>query len=150
MRAWAAALCAVSLGCTAVQMLVGDKGAGRIVRIILACWFLCAVAAPLPGWLSQQWCFGEVSDEGWLQQGDRYTLAVLEGTVLREANKYLERYGYRAEKSQVITDISQDGSISIDYIVLYVDAESYKQSAAIRQLMGKHLGCETVVRLYEG
>ena len=150
MQAWCTALCAVSLGCTAVQMLIDGKGIGRILHVLLACCFLCAVLTPLSGVLPEEWGFGKTDDTDWLEKADSHTLAVLEGTVLKEANRVLESYGYHAEKSRVFTDISEDGRIFIEHIVLYVDAESYKQSSAVKQLATKQLGCETVVRLYEG
>lgn len=150
MQKWCAALCALSLGCTAVQMLVDNKGLGRILYILLACCFLCAMLTPLSGVIPESLGFGDVSDSDWMQQADRMTLSALESTVVRESNAVLNSYGYHAEKSHVIADISEDGRISIEYIILYVDADSYKQSSAVRQLVTGHLGCETVVRQYEG
>lgn len=130
-------------------MLVDNKGVGRVLHILLACCFLCAVLTPLSTFVPTEWGFGDVSDSDWLDQGDRYTLSVLEDTALQVANRALQSYGYTAKKAQVVADISEDGSIHIDCIVLYVDDDSFKQSSAVRQLTKKHLGCETVVRLYE-
>lgn len=150
MQAWTASLCAVSLGCTAAQMLVDNKSVGRILRVLLACCFLCAVFSSLSSLIPDDWGFGSVSDSDWLDKADSHTLSVLESTALRVANSALESNGYHAEKATVYADISESGDISIRCIVLYVDAGSYRQSTAVRQLAEKQLGCETVVRLYEG
>ena len=142
-----AALVAVSLAATALGMLVGDKGVGRAFRLILACLFLLTVLSPLADGVTLAGTSPAPPSEG---AEDAYTLRVLEGTVLRVCNQALENYGYAVKKAEVITDISEDGRISITEVILYADGRSYTERSAVTQLTRSRLGCETEVRRYDG
>ena len=46
-KAWAAGLCAVSMGCVLLKMLAPKGGMGKLIHLIIAAFFLCCFAAPL-------------------------------------------------------------------------------------------------------
>ena len=46
-KAWAAGLCAVSMGCVLLKMLAPKGGMGKLIHLIIAAFFVCCFAAPL-------------------------------------------------------------------------------------------------------
>lgn len=144
-KGWAAALCVVAVGCTLIQMLAPKDGMGRIFRILIGAFFLCCMVSPLlslrkmtnldlnllPAEIQSSLLEDKVKE-----QLDRQISAAVEKIV----NQAMENYNLNAEKVETITDTSEDGSIYMKQIILYLDKQSMAQSAAVRQALEQRLG----------
>lgn len=144
-KGWAAALCVVAVGCTLIQMLAPKDGMGRIFRILIGAFFLCCMVSPLlslrkmtnldlnllPAEIQSSLLEDKVKE-----QLDRQISAAVEKIV----NQAMENYNLKAEKVETITDTSEDGSIYMKQIILYLDKQSMAQSAAVRQALEQRLG----------
>ncbi len=144
-KGWAGALCAVAIGCTVMQMLAPKDGMGRLFRILTAAFFLCCLTAPLLGLKSipnlsldtlPEDIRSDLLTEKVNEQLSRQVGAAVEGI----AGQALKNYGLSAEKIETITDTSEDGSIYIKQIILYLDKQSLSQSAAVKQALEQRLG----------
>lgn len=140
-RTWSVAVCLAALGCAAMQLLAPKAGTGKIFRLVIATFFLCSLLAPLlalPSW--EELDFGGVPEfvttellEDTVQQQVERQVQTATRTYLEEA---LAERGVSAEKIEVDTDISEDGGIYIQRIVVTVD----KQTVPVAKLVGEVIG----------
>ena len=66
------------------------------------------------------------------------------------AEATLSSHNLSAEKIVTETDTSEDGSIYIKRIILYLDKQNMTQSLAVRQLREQRLGLEVDIEAAEG
>lgn len=144
-KGWAAALCVVAVGCTLIQMLAPKDGMGRIFRILIGAFFLCCMVSPLLSLrhitnldlnLLPTEIQSTILEEKVKEQLDRQISAAVEKIV----NQAMENYNLKAEKVETMTDTSEDGSIYMKQIILYLDKQSMSKSAAVRQALEQRLG----------
>ncbi len=150
--AWAGAVCMAAAGCTVLHILVGNKGVGKVFRLLTAAFFLCAVLSPL---LSLKDTFklpqlsagsiNEAVEDTALQQMQRATESIL----LQKVNEALKNHDLLAKKLEIHMDTSADGRISITDIVLYIPPGNALHRNWVREIAKERLGMEVVVEYAE-
>ena len=115
-KAWAAGLCAVSMGCVLLKMLAPKGGMGKLIHLIIAAFFLCCFAAPLMKLTAlEEWELPELSSSTQAQALEQTVTQQLErqiDTALEEtARTVLSNYGIEMTKISAQTDTSEDGGI---------------------------------------
>ena len=103
-KAWAAGLCAVSMGCVLLKMLAPKGGMGKLIHLIIAAFFVCCFAAPLMKLTAlEEWELPELSSSTQAQALEQTVTQQLErqiDTALREtARTVLSIYGIEMTKS---------------------------------------------------
>ena len=153
-KGWAAALCVVAVGCTLLQFLAPKGGMGRIFRIMIAAFFICCLVSPLlsikdltqlPLDMLPEEVQADMLQERINEQLERQVAAAVEEIV----STGLENYHLKAEKIETITDTSEDGSIYMKQIILYLDKQSLSQSATVKQVLEQRLGVPVVFQAAE-
>ncbi len=152
LRGWAIAVCAAAVLCTLLSRLFPETSLGRQGRLLLPCLFLLAVFAPLPNLtialpeMSEQ----SVEDTQALRARMRQqTVATVNETLLAMANQALKSYGVQAKKVVAEIDITEDGSINMGQITVYIDKETLNMAAAVRQVVERRLGTAVVIAEWE-
>lgn len=150
-KSWAAALCVVAIGCTLVQYLAPKGGMGRIFRILIAAFFLCCLVSPLlsikglsslPLDMLPEEIQADMLQEKVNEQLERQIETAVEGIV----QTALDNYHLEAEKIETITDTSEDGSIYMKQIILYLDKQSLSQAATVKQVLEQRLETPVVLQ----
>ena len=151
--AWAGTVCMAAAGCTALHMLVENKGVGKILRLLTSAFFICAVLSPLSmrsdgeGWSfsMNETAYETASEELALRQ----MKGITEELLLKEANAALQSYGISAKKLEIYMDTFADGRISITDIVLYIPSGNTLQKAQAQESVSERLGVEVQVKYAE-
>lgn len=151
---WAGSVCAVAAGCTLVHMLVGKAGMGKVFRLLSTALLICVALLPLKGVLeefdiptfSPEENVGSDMEETALRQLESLT----ESVILTEVNQALAAYQLSAEKAEVTMDISEDGSISITDVLLYIPNGNTLHRSWVAQIAGARLGMEVAVEYVNG
>lgn len=153
-KGWAAALCVVAVGCTLIQYLAPKGGMGRIFRMMIAAFFLCCLVSPLlslkgldqlPLDLLPEEVQADMLQEKVDEQLKKQVSAAVEGIV----STALDNYHLKAEKIETNTDTSEDGSIYMKQIILYLDKQSLSKAATVKQVLEQRLGAPVVLRTAE-
>lgn len=152
--AWAGAVCMAAAGCTILHLLVGNKGVGKVFRMLTAAFFLCAVLCPLleaRGRLSlPETALSEQANTAALEAvALRQLQSATESILLKTVNTALESHGLEAEKVEISMDISADGSISISDISVFVAPANDLRCTWVKQIAEQRLGMEVEVRYAE-
>ena len=149
-KGWAAALCAAAIGCTVLQLLAPKGGMGKIFRMITAAFFLCCLVSPLLNLrslltLNLDSLPVDIQSEMLENRVNEQIERQISETVQQLTESTLEGYDLSAEKIVTEMDTSEDGSIYIKRITLYLDKQNITQSLVIRQLLEQRLGLEVDV-----
>lgn len=151
---WMASVCVVAVLCTLLQRLFPDTGLGRQGRLLLPCLFLCAFLSPL-GYLKNgaEWPTFPVTEEvdsAALESRLRQQMiAQVSNALLDMANQALESYGFSAKKVVTDMDIDEEGCIHMGQITVYVDEDTARHSAAVKQIVEQRLGATVVLARWE-
>lgn len=149
-KSWAAMLCVVAVGCALVQMLAPREGMGKILKLIIAAFFLCCMVSPL---LSLKSLTGlnldmlpdEVSADLLQERVNEQLKRQMEAAVEKVADNTLKNYGITAEKVTVQTDTSEEGGIYIRQVILYLNSQNIQKALTARQVMEQQLGVDVSV-----
>lgn len=149
--AWGGAVCMAAAGCTLVHLFVGKDGIGKTVRLITAAFFLCAVLSPLPTLKNLSLEIGQehvsTDDTANLQSTAVLQLqTATEEILLDTVNTALKNHRLSAQKVSLNMDTLENGSISINSIVIYTNDESGLHRGWIREIAEKRLGTAVDVR----
>lgn len=147
--AWAGTVCMAAAGCTALHMLVGNKGTGKVFRLLTSAFFLCAVLSPLLhlkdsidlSALQTETTNTADLEEVALQQMQASTEKIL----LEEVNETLKNHDLNAEKLEIRMDTSADGRISITDIIVYIPPGNTLHRTWVREIAAEKLGMEVQV-----
>ncbi len=147
---WAGAVCMAAAGCTLLHMLVGKKGIGKVFRLVTAAFFLCAVLSFLPTMRKTLADLPQIETQ--TADTDALRAAAMrqlqestETRLLAIVNTALESYDLKAEKVTVDMDTSEDGSISINSISVYVLPANDLRCSTVKQVAERRLGMEVEV-----
>ncbi len=154
-QGWAAALCAVAVGCALLQMLAPPQGLGKVFRVLVAAFFLCCLVAPLLsfrslGRLDLQGLPEEVEAEMLQERINDQIKRQIDSALLQIANQTLKNYGTQVEKVEALTDTSENGSICITKIVFYMDKPNLSYAVTVQQVMENRLGLPCLVQEADG
>lgn len=149
-KAWAAALCIAAIVCAVLQMLAPKEGTGRVFKLILSAFFLCCLIMPLlkAGSLSRldiSFLPGEVQAELLEDRVNQQLVSQVQATVERLTETVLDSSGVKAEKIEVKTDTSEEGSIYIQQVTITLDKQSKPKALAAREVLEKQLGVSVVI-----
>ncbi len=152
LRSWAVAVCAAAVLCTILHRLFPENSLGQQGRLLLPCLFLLAVFAPLPGvTLSIPEVQTQVSVDAQALRArmQQQTAATVNDTLLSMANQALKSYGVQAKKVVADINITEDGSINMGQITVYIDNETLNMAAAVRQVVEHRLGTSVLIAEWE-
>lgn len=154
-KAWAAALCAVSIGCVLIKMLAPKGGMGKIFHLIIAAFFLCCFAAPLMKIKEMNELeFPEFSSpavsDGLDKTVEQQLIRQIHAAMEETARTTLKNYGIELAEIAVQTDTSEEGGIYITRITLYLDKQNISKATAAKQVMEQRLGTEVFVEEWDG
>ena len=149
-KAWAAALCVAAIVCAMLQMLAPKEGTGKIFKLILSAFFLCCLIMPLlnAGSLTRldiSALPGEVQAELLEERVNQQLMRQVQETVEQLSRTVLESSGVEAEKIEVKTDTSEEGSIYIQQVTVTLDKQSKPKALAAREVLEKQLGVNVVM-----
>ena len=149
-KAWAAALCIAAIVCAVLQMLAPKEGTGKVFKLILSAFFLCCLIMPLlrVGSLTRldiSVLPGEVQAELLEDRVNQQLMRQVQATVERLAETALDSSGVKAEKIEVKTDTSPEGSIYIQQVTITLDKQSKPKALAAREVLEKQLGVSVVI-----
>ncbi len=151
---WAGTVCAAAAGCTLVHILVGSKGIGKVFRLLTAALLICVTLTPLQGLLEDfrlpQMSLDSDAENTMEQTAVRQLEMLTERILLEEVNTALAAYDLAAEKAEVSMDISEDGSISIKGVCLYIPAGNTLHRSWVAQIAGARLGMAVSVEYMNG
>lgn len=147
---WAGALCMAAIACSMFQMLVPKEGIGRVMRLLTAAFFLCAILSPLLSLKSLMDLRLETLPRE--QQNDLLAERVadqleqqLSQVILRECRKALEPYPFEVKKVETKVDRMEDGSIYISHIRVFLDKQQMGSRITVGKLLEQRLGREVEV-----
>lgn len=149
-KAWAAALCIAAIVCAVLQMLAPKESTGKVFRLILSAFFLCCLILPLlkAGSLDRldiSFLPAEVRAELLEDRVNRQLMSQVEKTVEQLARTILDSSGVTAEKIQVKTDTSEEGSIYIQQVTITLDKQSKPKALTAKEVLEKQLGVSVAV-----
>ena len=149
-KAWAAALCIAAIVCAVLQMLAPKEGTGKVFKLILSAFFLCCLIMPLlrVGSLTRldiSVLPGEVQAELLEDRVNQQLMRQVQATVEQLAETALDSSGVKAEKIEVKTDTSPEGSIYIQQVTITLDKQSKPKALAAREVLEKQLGVSVVI-----
>lgn len=153
-KQWAAVVCTAAVVCALLRLLFPESSIGRQARQILPCVFLCALLMPLPGVFfgvkPPDFTAGDAADTADLEARMRQQVVQqVNDSLLAMVNQALRGYGWQAKKVTADMDIGEDGSISMGQITVYVDRDTARSGAAVRQIVEKRLGTAVVLAQWE-
>lgn len=151
---WAGAVLIAASICTALHILVGNTGVGRVFRLMTTVFFLCAVLHP---WLSgngvsfslPSFSVEEMNMRDWEAVTAEQLKSATEQQLLHTVNQALERYDLQAEKVEIRMDTSEGERISITDITVYIPAGNSLHPTWVKQIAEQRLGTEVTVRAVE-
>ena len=155
LRTWSVAVCAAAVVGTLARRFFPDTALGRQGRLVTAALFLVVLATPLfsidfdvklSNFTSEEPSNRADLTAAMEAQMERQVNAAL----LEMVNESLQNYGLAAQKVTASMDIGEDGSISMGQIVVYVDEETARRSAALGQVARQRLGTAVEVAVWEG
>lgn len=130
MREWGVAVCSASVACAILQLLIPNNRIGRLWELIAAAVLSVCILSPLVR-VDWQWITENFSGVAETSVGTDVSKAVvsevaqsLEESVFSEATAALSSYGWTLKKTEVLTDIGEDGGIYISGILAFFPKES--------------------------
>ena len=150
LREWCTGICFCAVGCCAAQLLIAKNGVGKWFHLLTATLFICCLVTPLLNVradlsLNAEWLPQEVVSDELEKRVNEQLRRQVEETVARLAAECLEQRGIRAEKITVQTDISSEGGIYIEQVVLTVDKHNVSVALAVRDVLKEQLGVPVTV-----
>ncbi len=152
-QAWAAGLCVAALGCTLLQMLAPQAAGGKLFRLIVAAFFVCAVIAPLLSVTAQlplDWDYSPAGAERRLQERfERQITEQVDAVLSDVVDEVLTNYHMAARSVEAETETTEDGGLSVARVIVYVDRDSTVSPLVVKQIVERRLEIETVVKYDE-
>lgn len=154
LQAWSMSVCMAALGCAAVRLIAPKAGSGKLFGIVVSSFFLCTLILPLSKvfsltTLKTEWLPPSVS-QGMLEDTVTEQLETqVRQAVVRVANEAAQARNIPLEQVEVITDISENGSIHIKQVILYVDKQSVPTATVVKEVLAKQLETTVMLKIKE-
>ncbi len=151
---WAAALCAAAIGCTMLKTLAPKTGTGRVFHLLLAAFCVCCMASPLLALRSLSLddlpeVSADATHTALSAQVEQQMKQQMETAVASLCERYLKNYDITVQKVAVHMDTSDDGSIYMSHVTLYLDKQNAAGAFTARQLMQPQLGVTVEVEIQD-
>lgn len=149
LRDWALTVCAASVFCAAINLLVPDEKYERIINICLSALMILVIASPLVNIkgcdVSLDIPQGELTGQHEIEelinaQSARAVAKATEGAI----EQRLISNGINPQRIYVSTDIADNGCISIRRVEVELDPGSTVSAAEVRLLLREWAGLEEV------
>ncbi len=152
-RRWAVGLCFAALGGTILRRMAPEKGTGTVFRVLLSAFFILLFFTPfltpfsLSQWSFSEWGLPELSTSLLEETVERRLAESVKSAASDVVNTTLSAQGITAQKIEVTTDTTQDGSIYIERIDVWLSSRYSGKKARAREILEKRL--ETTVSIKE-
>lgn len=137
--------------CTALQLLLPDRGASPMMRVLLSLFFCCCLFGPLKGLAATDWSallpsINAETQEQALQNSYYAAVQQQADTALRQAvDTLLAETDYRVEKISARWTETEEGSIYLNGADAYLSAEQTAHTLEISRLLNTGLGLSVTV-----
>ncbi|TGJ76082.1 stage III sporulation protein AF [Caproiciproducens galactitolivorans] len=144
-REWSAAICLTALVATFLQSLVPGGSMERMVRFVLGAFMICAIIVPLAKTAPQIGTWFQVdtpsrSSSPFVGTVDRQISEAAQESIQNLVITECRNIGVKCKNVRVFMDTNEDGSISINKVVVIL-AKGYrsdceKASAHLQKVLG--------------
>lgn len=145
-------MCFAAIGCAAVRLLIPEGNVGKSYRLLVMTFFVCSMVVPLlsvvvdPS-LDIDWLPKEVVDEKLTEKVTEQLSDQVEEAVVRLAEECLSYRQVTAEKIVVKTNVSNEGNIYIEQVVIVVNKQQVSPVLAVRDVLEEQLGASVSIRV---
>lgn len=153
---WATVICLAALVGTMVEILTPIGSMEKMVRFVLGAFMLCAIITPLVGtaqkinYSIQQPDVNTSSITVFQNQLDGQLNSVASEKIKALAAEILQKESINAQKIDVFMDTSQNNSISIIKVTVYLNAKDVYKKERAKQLLEDNLGLSTEIITEQG
>lgn len=151
LREWAAMLCTAAMICTVLQLLLPERGASPMMRVMLSLFFCCCLFGPLRELKTTDWSallppITAGDDEQALRQTYHRAVQQQADAALRQAvDRVLADTEYYVEKISARWTETEDGSIYLSGADAYLSVEQTAYTQEIARLLNTELGMSVTV-----
>ena len=151
LRNWSSAVCFAAVGCAAIRLLVPEGKTGKIYRLLVMTFFICSMITPLLNVtvdlsLDAQWLPQEIVDEQLAEKVTEQLSKQVEESVRNVAEECLGYRDTKADQIVVETNVSAEGNIYIERVIVYVDEREVSKALAARDVLEQQLQVPVTVR----
>ena len=152
-REWATALCVTLVGGAIFKMLTPNGSMEKTIRFVIGLFFTAAVIMPFfSGNIRFEFPTvaegGEYQNEELEETVDAGIKTLIERSVNKQITQLLNSNSISAQKVGSSINISQDGSISIECVEIYLSGQYEAVDEDIRKIIKKELNIEPDI-IYE-
>ncbi|MVB12989.1 Stage III sporulation protein AF [Caprobacter fermentans] len=155
-REWATVICLAALSAAMLQSLVPNGSMERMAKFVIGAFIICALAAPISKAVPQIRA-GLATESHPAKENERLKSTVdrqyedaAQQSITGLVHSELKRMGINCKNVQVIMDTDENGSISINKVIVTVDGEAASGRAGVSSALEKTLGIKTEVVSNEG
>ncbi|MBQ6830985.1 MAG: hypothetical protein IJO59_07690 [Clostridia bacterium] len=152
LRNWSGAVCFAAVGCSAIRLLVSEGKTGKIYQLLVVTFFICSMITPLlqvsvdlpldVEWLPQEMVTEQLTEKVTEQLAEQVKERVT--AITEECLSYREA---KAEKIVVKTNVSKEGNIYIEQVVIVVDKKQVPRVLGVRDVLEEQLGTTVSIRV---
>ena len=155
-REWSAVVCLSALAASMLQSLIPNGSMERMAKFVIGAFVICAMIAPVSKALPQIRA-GLNQNAARMESGGRLNSEVerqyrdaAQRSIAGLVTSELGRMGVKCKNVRVIMDTEENGSISINKVIVTVGKESVAGRAGVKSALEKALGIQTEVVSDEG
>ncbi len=145
-------MCFAAVGCSAIRLLVSEGKTGKIYQLLVVTFFICSMITPLlqvsvdlpldVEWLPQEMVTEQLTEKVTEQLAEQVKERVT--AITEECLSYREA---KAEKIVVKTNVSKEGNIYIEQVVIVVDKKQVPRVLGVRDVLEEQLGTTVSIRV---
>ena len=155
-KEWATVICLAALSAAMLQSLMPNGPMERMAKFVIGAFILCALIAPISKAVPQI-RVGMESENSSAAENDALSSTVdqqlqdaAQQSITTLVRSELKQMGINCKNVQVKMDTKEDGSISINKVIVTVDGKTVPGHAGLSSALGKKLGIQTEVVSDEG
>lgn len=155
-REWATVICLAALSAAMLQSLVPDGSMERMSKFVIGAFIICALIAPLSKAVPQIRAGLETDNRPTEENKklnstvDRQFKDAARESITGLVHSELRRMGINCKNVQVMMDTDENGSISINKVVVTIKGKASSGRAGVTSALEKTLGIQTEVVFDEG
>lgn len=154
-KEWTAAICMAVLAAAMLQNLVPGGSMERMVKFIIGAFVICAIIAPISKIVPQislelQQPSQSQADTGFKNTVEKQISSAAQESIYNLVVAELSRINIKCENVTAIMDTHEDGSISINKVVVKLAKGHSAECQTASDYLQKELGLKTEVTADEG
>lgn len=155
LRSFAVITCVCSIACSVISVIAPTGRMKKTVNLILGMFLLCSMAVPVVGLLSTSSYDFEIDEQSLNLEADNsgeYESLVLRKTadnLVKATNDLLLSNDIEADNIRVGIKKTDDNSIYISSIYIYISKEYEPKSEKIKSIIGSNMTKEPVIIVSE-